>query len=86
MRPASAYWVKMPTYSVAIIDGAVSASSVEEHASLDKAKDVTVRTALDILLKGRSQETRRIAECKITEIPAGQEMRFRIALELKDII
>lgn len=76
----------MPTFRVAIVDGAASASSLEEHSTIEEAKDRTVRAALSLLLKARTKENRRTATCEVAEMPQGQQLRFQVTLELKDFI
>ncbi|GAA4221690.1 hypothetical protein GCM10022253_28320 [Sphingomonas endophytica] len=76
----------MPTFRVAIVDGAASASSIEEHSTIEEAKDRTIRAALSLLLKARTKENRRTATCEVAEMPHGQQLSFQVTLELKDFI
>lgn len=76
----------MASFKISIVDKAVTASSVEEHASMDAARDSVVRAALLILLETHTWEKRRIAQCRIEDVENSRDAIFEVTFEITDFI
>ncbi len=75
----------MAKFAIVIMDGNTF-TTTEEFPSMSAARDAVTRSALQMLLKEQSSESKRVAECRIEEIGSRREVSFQVSLEITDFI
>ncbi len=75
----------MAKFAIVIMDGNTF-TTTEEFPSMSAARDAVTRSALQMLLKEQSSESKRVAECRIEEIGSRREVSFQVSLVITDFI